>query len=180
MKIIVISETTVKISLTKEELSKLDLNFDSLSEDSYKAKLFFSVILSATGFVNFKNAFVEVFDLRDEGCVIYISKIPDKHIMTAAFVTIETKKPEQLLHYAKKLVGLFKNSLNSSLYNHGDSYRLVVKYSGKPDSELKKFISNKFVRVSFDRLTAELTCEHSEVWKILISQNALEKLSELS
>lgn len=181
MEIVRLSETSVKILVSNKEMENLDISFEILKTNEFKAKLFFSALFSALGEQFNNKAYVEVFDVKDQGCVIYISQIISKtnkkREKTKGTITFETKKPEKLKSFSSKLLGLDIDNVKSRLFTNGEDFRLVVEFEKKLPASVKKLCEESFPTAVFGNVLPEITSEHNETWCEVISQNALGTLN---
>lgn len=183
MEIVVLSENTTKIIISKRELENLDISFDDLKEGGLKARLFFSSLFQSLGETFSEKAFVEIFNLADGSCVIYVSRVqrnkPRRKFKSEKCV-VETNNPAKLSRVSTRLLQDLKSDFKSMLYTDGESFRLVIELNEEALELAEKISAENYVRFQQSALTASLTSEHSESWKLIIPENAVQILSEAS
>lgn len=190
MTIEAISLTTVKITLTPEDLREYGLSYGTLRSSNIETKLLLSAIISAvrengTAEMNTDRFFIEAFEQQSGGCIIYISAVPEKipakvrpaeKLRQESYLTVEIKNPQDLEKLFSKTWGQFGNFIEiSSLYEKDGGYRLVAKTSKRPDRRFQKLIDENGLSSEAGEITAQVTSEH---WNCIIAENALETLSE--
>ena len=180
MDILNLNENTVKISISYDELLKMDITFDSLRNDSLAASLFFSMLLEKLDEKFLDNAYVEIFDLDEQGVVIYLSTIPPKKkdVNTPAFVTVETDNIRKLCRFCNSLRKINEEFFENSLYWDGKNYRLVIKIPPENTEGIRKMVNKFKIYARIGELVPSLTKEHNETWKNIIPENAVNILSE--
>jgi len=136
-----ISNSCVKIILTKQEADSLDMDFNSFEKDSPETKTFLGYILNVMvdmGIIQspYDKISVEIFEQTDGDMVIYISSYSHKAPRTYEnneFVLF-FKRPEKLVDF------LYNNrfkKIKSKLYLYNGSYALVLNCTKHEIPELK-------------------------------------------
>lgn len=174
-----LNENTVKIIVSARELEMMNVDFKELCENNFKTSLLFKNVCEGLENSFVKNAFVEVFNLDEQGIVIYVSKIPPKIAdkKSEITVTFENKNPEKLCELC---FGLKDFACDSSgiLYSDGKNYRLVTKIPPENTEGIKKLVNKYKIYAKTGEIVPSLTCEHNELWKVIIPVNAVSILSE--
>lgn len=181
MEITNLSELVTKIFISKSEMKRLGVTFESLQENTLSTKLFFMTLCNSLDEKFSGNTCVEIFDLGDSGCVIYFSKRQSKSRISSCFVA-QTNNPQKLFDFAKKLMGenipvkswLFCDS------TFGAEFRLCVEIPQKFSKAFLKMATENFSNFSFDKIAFSQTFEHTENWTLLLENNALQCLSEVN
>ncbi|MBQ7755797.1 MAG: adaptor protein MecA [Oscillospiraceae bacterium] len=174
-----LNENTVKIIISAEELKSMNVNFNELCNNNVKTSIFFKALCDNLEDSFVKNAFVEVFNLDEQGIVIYVSKIPPKisDKKTDITVTFENEKPEKLCELCFKLKSL-ANDCSGTLYSDGKNYRLVIKIPPENTEGIRKLVNKYKIYAKIGEIVPSLTSEHNELWKVIIPDNAVNILSE--
>lgn len=187
LRIIRISNNTIKIALTQNDLVMLEIDFSKCDRNSPEAKKLVNIllnILKRSGIYDIGNKiYVEIFEEFTGGCVVYITrKENDKksgkdnsHLMY--YIMFQTDSIKELIDLSSRLkneIGIIIKS--SVLYFSDNIYRLLISFpksyirqAAKSLKKIKCFSSN-------DRLVIEQTKEH---YDLLINSNALNKIYEL-
>ena len=187
LRIIRISDNTIKIVLTKNDLIMLEIDFSKCDRNSPEAKKLVDILLNLlkkSGFYDIGNKiYVEIFEEFTGGCVVYITKKdshkkangsnPEAHF----YIIFQTSSIKELISLCSKLKNEIGKSIKSSVLYYSDNiYRLLIslpkahlKQAAKTLKKVKCFSSN-------DRLIIEQTKEH---YDLLINSNAHDKISEL-
>lgn len=193
MVIEVISSSTVKITLEKEDMLRYGIKFEMLNKTNIETKILLSSLISIvksneTIELDSERIYIEAFELNDGGCVIYISSFPEKPERITARVIIPDKVTQEfyltmeinsvkdlsklISALPKEFVRLVKES---KLYFDNNNYRLVLKTTKKLDKQLEKWASNYCFQMDDGQIHASLTDEH---WDCLIENNALKNMQE--
>lgn len=188
LRIVRISNNTIKIVLTQSDLKMLDIDFSKCDRNSPEAKKLVDTllnILKRSGFYDLGNKiYVEIFEEFTGGCLVYITKkekrkIHEKNNSLPIFeIMFQTNNINELINLSSNLksgIGFIVKS--SFLYYSDNIYRLLIslpktylKQAAKEIKKIKCYTSN-------DELLIEQTKEH---YDLLIKSNALNKISELN
>lgn len=181
MEITHLSENSTKIYVTKSEMEHLGVTFESLQVDSLATKLFFTKVLSLINQKYSENIYVEIFNLGEEGVLLYFSeKINTQNV--PYYLVIETENPRKLLGFIKSLSGKCL-MCKSSLYcnkKFSNRFRLLVKLGNDLYNNFNVQVNKFFEIYTFERIYYAKTIEHSDVWVEIIKNKALKTLSEVS
>lgn len=179
MEYIFLNKNAVKIIISKSELDKMNVTFEGLINDNKKATILFECVAKGLDHSFFKNSLVEIFNLDENGVVVYFCKKPDACIKNKNLtVTFETKKPELLCGMCNKLKSLLSDKNEGVLYCDDENYRLVIKIPPEDSEGIKKLVNKYKIYAKTGDIIPSLMSEHSEIWKILIPDNAVNVLSE--
>lgn len=180
MEIVNLGEFTTKIYISYDEMKRFGVTCESLQTDELSTRLFFSMLYNTFGQKISSDVFVEIFDLGYDGCVIYLSQ--KKRKKSTFYLTLETQNPSKLFEFAKKLKGNC-NNLKSCLYVNKqtpDFFRLTVESPQKLPEDFFAKAKESHLKLSFDRVLLSVTSEHSENWTLILKNNALKYLSEVT
>jgi len=211
MQIDVLSQNTLKLTLSRLDMYDMDIKYESLSGKNPDTKRLLShvlrtVKLDKSAAVDFsgERLFVEAFPRPDGGCMLYISCLEDagngnyigerKTVRLTAKPTAvkqprnysQSSQSEKLLcrfDGIKELDGACKNlswqqtngriTLTSTLYSNKNEYRLLI--SGNNKKLITAIVSEYGQLLTLDH---ELPLTH-EYYSLLVSENAIEKMSTL-
>ncbi len=179
MEYVKLNENTVKIIVSAFELEMMNVNFKELCNNKFKTSIFFKALCESLEDSFTKNAFVEVFNLDEQGIVIYFSKIPPRITdkKSELTVTFQNEKTEILCALCLKIKN-FVNDSSGILYSDGKNYRLVVKIPPENTEGIRKLVNKYKIYAKTGEIVPSLTCEHNELWKVIIPNNAVSILSE--
>lgn len=194
MKIDYLSETTLKLTLTAEDMKDYELDYAELSQSSFKSRRRLCGLLrelcnegalctSSSFFLDDKRFFVEVFPRVDGGCLLYVSVLPDKDGRQGSFSSepkatgcliceLEASEPLKKLCYELERERK-RIDFSSALYSDGKSLRLVLVLHGALSKQLEASVS-RFGRLIKGELDAAFTAEH---FKTVIAHDAVYKIS---
>lgn len=187
MRIIRISNNTIKIVLTPGDLKMLEVDFSKCDRNSPEAKKLVNILLSIlkrSGYYDLgSKIYVEIFEEFTGGCVVYITKKEKRRssyknnsypIFEIMFQTDSIKELIELSSKLKNGAGIFIKS--SILYYSDNIYRLLISFPKEYLKQAAKEIKKIKCCTSNDQLVIEQTKEH---YDLLIKSNALTKISEL-
>ncbi len=187
MRIIRVSNNTIKIVLTQNDLVMLEIDFSKCDRNSPEAKKLVDIllnILKRSGFYDLgSKIYVEIFEEFTGGCVVYITKKEtykksdknNSHLMfNVMFQTDSVKDLIDLSSSLKNGIGIIIKS--SILYYSDNIYRLLISFPKSYLKQASKTLKKIKCYSSNDRLIIEQTKEH---YDLLIKSNALNKISEL-
>lgn len=180
MKLVRFNDETVKIIISSEELISMNMTFDELCKSSYKTTVFFQMLSESLGEKFVKNTFVEVFNLDEEGMIIYLSIIPEKSndIDNETTITFETRHLDKLIELCNGMKNLEKTVHDDILYTNGINFRLIIKIPSDNTEGIKKLVNKYKIYAKRGTVIPALTKEHSEVWVSVLKDNAVKYLSE--
>lgn len=187
LRIIRISNNTIKIVLTMGDLKMLEIDFSKCDRNSPEAKKLVDILLSIlkrSGYYDLgSKIYVEIFEEFTGGCVVYITKKEKRkntsksnphQLLEVMFQTDSIKELIELSSELKKTAG---NIIKSSFLYYSDNvYRLLVSFPKEYLKQAAKEIKKIKCCTSNDQLVIENTKEH---YDLLIKSNALNKISEL-
>lgn len=196
MKIDYLSKTTLKLTLTAEDMNDYELDYAELSTRSLKSKRCLCRLLkelcdegtlcnSDELFLDDKRFFVEVFPRIDGGCLLYVSTLPDRDGRQSDFVSelksacafiCELEDSELLRRLCVELESERERNrvdFSSVLYSDGRRWRIALTPRNACVRQLEAALS-RFGRLIKGELNAAFTAEH---FKTVISENASGKIS---
>lgn len=209
MQIDVLSQNTLKLTLSRLDMFDLDINYESLSGKNPDTKRLLSNVLSTVKLdksagVDFsgERLFVEAFPRPDGGCMLYISCLTDENAQKRpqpapvkanrlhreqqpAKNAPSRRKKTLLCRFASvnllsgacaalaKQIERERVNPGSELYGDGNEYRLFI--TGE-DSALISIILREYGEIIGDDYENAVTKEH---YKLIIGENAVEKLSQV-
>lgn len=188
MKLDLISESTLKITLSADDMSNYDLQYDRLCKPEENRRTF-SRLLSElrkqkpdlflnNAFANEKRLLVEAFPRCDGGCMLYVSALYQcseesckaAGLICELFSYDELEQLCRLLCNEKTLAGIH---FSSSLYQSGGAYRLLVTPENTCHRHIRRFFS-EYGEVLDKDSDAAVTGEH---FRLLLSGNAAERIA---
>lgn len=185
LRIIRISNNTIKIVLTQQDLIMLEIDFSKCDRNSPESKKLVDILLNLlrrSGFYDIgSKIFVEIFEEFTGGCVVYITKknnykpnSESSSLLDVMFQTDSVKDLIELCSILESSIGIFIRS--SILYYSDNIYRLLISFPKTHIKQAARTIKKLKCYSSNDRLVIEQTKEH---YNLLINSNALNKISEL-
>lgn len=185
LRIIRISNNTIKIVLTQSDLKMLEIDFSKCDRNSPEAKKLVDVLLSIlkrSGLYDLgSKIYVEIFEEFTGGCVVYITKGEKKKRKDSYSmfeVLFQTNSINELIELSSNLKSGIGVIINSSFLYYSDStYRLLISFPKSYLKQAAKVIKKIKCYTSNDKLVIEQTKEH---YDLLINSNALNKISELN
>lgn len=185
LRIIRISNNTIKIVLTQQDLIMLEIDFSKCDRNSPESKKLVDILLNLlrrSGFYDIgSKIFVEIFEEFTGGCVVYITKknnykpnSESSSLLDVMFQTDSVKELIELCSVLESSIGIFIRS--SILYYSDNIYRLLISFPKTHIKQAARTIKKLKCYSSNDRLVIEQTKEH---YNLLINSNALNKISEL-
>jgi len=211
MQIDVLSQNTLKLTLSRLDMFDLDINYESLSGKNPDTKRLLSNVLSTVKLdksagVDFsgERLFVEAFPRPDGGCMLYISCLTDENAQRRAPSSpvksrVHREQPAPVksgLRRKKPILCRFSSinmlsgaccalakqierdrvSTGSELYGDGKEFRLFVTGEGGEASALIAIILREYGEIVGGDYESAVTKEH---YKLIIGENAVEKLSQV-
>lgn len=189
MKIDILSKTTLKLTLTAEDMDKNSLCYESLSGEGKNCRQTISKLLksdckpeaaamAARLLNNRPRLFVEAFKRMDGGCMLYVSALDRKSGRGEELLEgevspliFETDSGEDLGSACRCLVSEQQRGakFSSALFYKGELYRLALIPKNTCKTRLKRILT-EYGRVCADEMTAAVT---EEYYKMLIEKNAV-------
>lgn len=190
MKIDILSKTTLKLTLTPEDMSENRLCYESFSEQGSRCRQTLGKLLKSSDkpegaamaarlLNNERRLFVEAFKRMDGGCMLYVSALErqgKKLLDNSCAVSPIIFKP-----YSEKDLGLACRclkeaekqgaSFHSRLFSDGDDYRLAIIPANVCTGKLHRLLK-EYGEVCRDELTAAYTDEH---YRVLAEERGAEK-----
>lgn len=187
LRIVRISNNTIKIMLSYNDLIMLEIDFSKCDKNSPEAKKLVDIllnILKRSGFYDIGNKiYVEIFEEFTGGCVVYITqkdnrkKYNKEHSHMMLDVIFQTDSIKELIELSSRLKNEMSFIIKSSVLYYTDNiYRLLISFPKTYIKQAAKIIKKIKCYSSNDRLIIEQTKEH---YDLLINSNALSKISEL-
>lgn len=196
MKIDYLSETTLKLTLTAEDMNDYELDYAELSQSSFKSRRRLCGLLrelcnegalctSSSFFLDDKRFFVEVFPRVDGGCLLYVSVLPDKdgtqgvfssELKATGFLICELEDSGLLKRLCVELERERERKridFSSVLYSDGKLWRLCLIPNSVCSRQLEATVS-RFGRLIKGELDVAFTVEH---FKTVIAHDAVYKIS---
>ncbi|MGN0598138.1 MAG: adaptor protein MecA [Ruminiclostridium sp.] len=179
MKIDVLSNSTVKITLSGGDMKEYDLRYENLSRKSPDTKRLLGEVLKAVSLesdiffdANADRLFIEAFPRSDGGCMLYISSLEEEEKPSKPKRSKAAEKVCPLLicfvDGVESLGGLCRNlcslkgregiCFSSSVYSEGGSYWLTVE--AECDTARLEAVMREYGNVYSDRLAAAALAEH--------------------
>ena len=205
MQIDVLSQNTLKLTLSRLDMFDLDIKYESLSSKNPDTKKLLSHVLQtvrldkSTG-VDFsgERLFVEAFPRPDGGCMLYISCLESESANNShekRTVRLTARKSPHAAQQSKKsnllcridsikaLGGLCKSltwqishgRLELESALYADSGEYRLLVSGN-DNKLISAIISEYGELLNPEKEQSLTCEH---YKMLVAENAVEKMNSV-
>lgn len=181
MEIITLSEFTTKVFVPRTELLSMKLSSYDFQNLTFSAKLFLLSLCNTLGKTFSKNTTLEIFDL-DEGIVLYFSNPKPKN-HADIYMLVQTKNLRKLSLFSKKLSEDNIDVVVSKLYSDKENpsvFRLCLKLKHTVNLNQLKSLACNFQQLSFEKSLCLQTAEHSEKWELLLGNNALGFLSEVT
>lgn len=196
MKIDYLSKTTLKLTLTAEDMNDYELDYTELSARSLKSRRRLCVLLKELSdegslfgndelFLDDKRFFVEAFPRLDGGCLLYVSTLPDKdgrqsgfisELKSAAAFICEIEDSELLRRLCVELESEKERNrieFSSALYSDGKRWRIALRPHNACAKQLEAALS-RFGKLIKGELNAAYTAEH---FRTVIPENASMKIS---
>ncbi len=189
MEFILVDDDKLKVSLTREDLEELGINYESIDySDENTRKALVSLLEQGRAQAGFNprraKLYIEVFPSQNGGCVIYYTRLQGGEVFAAgrfvpgpAPVVFAFECSEALIRAcAGAKLRCVHRILRSSLYLLEKQYRLVIWPLDYSDNLSVLFLSEYGKAVGEGAVLAAFTEEHG---KLLVLENAIETLAEL-
>lgn len=190
MKIDILSKTTLKLTLTPEDMSENRICYESFAEQGSRCRQTLGKLLKssdkpegaamAARLLNSeRRLFVEAFKRMDGGCMLYVSALErqGKKLLDSSC----TVSPIIFMPYSEKDLGFACRRLkeaekqgagfHSRLFSNGTDYRLALIPTNVCMSKLNRLLK-EYGQVCRDELTAAFTEEH---YRVLAEEKGAEK-----
>lgn len=190
MKIDVLSNSTVKITLTRLDMKDYDVRYENLSRKSPDTKKLLSEVLKVVSLesdmffdANADRLFIEAFPRSDGGCMLYISSLeeeeramkPKKNELVSHLLTCHVEGVDNLAKLCSTLCSQKAAKgieFTSSLYGKGSKFRLIV--SAESGIMRLEAVLKEYGTVFYDDLSAASAREH---YTEISAENAAEVIS---
>lgn len=181
-----ISNSTIKIFLSNEDMEFYNIKFDDLDKEKYETRLFILNLIDKIKNINNidlsnEKLYIEAFEQNNGSCLLYISIKGEKfkkknnisseivyEFKTLSDVTIASK----ILW--KNLSHLFRES---DFLCSNENYRLIIKSYSKVREKIRNCLCEYGKEIGIDDISASVTREH---YTMIIEKNAVELLSVLN
>lgn len=194
MKIDILSKTTLKLTLTPEDMDENQLCYEFFSRQGSRCRQTLGKLLKSSDkpegaamaarlLNNERRLFVEAFRRTDGGCMLYVSalerqskKLLDEDCLVSPIIF----KPcgEKELGFACRCLKLAQEQgarFHSRLFSDGSSYRLALIPMNTCTAKLVRMLK-EFGEACSDELTAAFTEEH---FRLIAEERAVEKAGKV-
>lgn len=186
MLIEIISESTVKVTLSKSDMEDYAVSYEELDRKNPETR---QLLLELIDIIEEEKSldlcaeklFVEAFPQSDGGCLLYISIIDSNlkrknNLYNEIVCTVPDT--ESLIALCKQLYQFYCHLFRKSeLYRDSDSFRLIIHTFSKSDRKIRMLLSEYGTILGASPVLSELTREHGE---LILEDNAVERLSTLN
>lgn len=187
MEILLISADKLKISLSKEDMESLSLQYQDMDyADGDTKKALIHLLEKGRAEVGFNprksKLFIEVYPSEHDGCVLYFTAL--RTTAGRAFasktglepVLFEFDDADVLIDCACKVFERYSHRIyKSSLYRYQNKYRLIIYPLDYSDRLSIYFLSEFATKIGESELMAAFTEEHAQM---IVQDNALDVLSD--
>lgn len=180
-----ISASTIKVSLSAEELASYHVAFGILDNDEPETRRLFSSLLTEIEAVcgrtlKSERLFVEAFARGDGGCLLYLSVLEeskDDSSDSESGLLLLKADSDQLQSLSLLGIEILNRSTEASaLYENGDCYCLVLRPKAEESRRLEQFLREFGSVYRGNSLLCAYTVEHCPC---LIPKEAVKALSHL-
>lgn len=181
-----ISNSTIKIFLSNEEMVRYNIKFDDLNKEKYETKIFILNLINEIKKINNidlsnEKLYIEAFEQSNGSCLIYISIKGDKFKRKdkiSTEIVYEFKNLSDVTN-ASKILWKHQNHLfrESDFLCSNESYRLIIKAYSRAEKRICNCLCEYGQEIGSDEITASVTREH---YTMMIEKNAIELLSVLN
>ncbi|MBQ4625769.1 MAG: adaptor protein MecA [Clostridia bacterium] len=187
MKISSPAENRIIVDLNEQDMIELDITYDEMDYSTIETRRVIWTVLDAAGKVLGKTLdpsrrmVIEAVPRSEGGCTLFFTILEDSKNGFRQKSTLK-KQVDSLICEFSDLDSLFSAvsrleegvcAVESSLYENGGSYRLIIS-SPFDSARLRRFFSEFCVVSSCEKLQCEYTKEH---WQLIAPNNALSLLS---
>ena len=194
MKIDILSKTTLKFTLTPEDMSENRLCYESFSEQGSRCRQTLGRLLKSSDkpeeaamaarlLNNERRLFIEAFKRIDGGCMLYVSALEqrEKNLLSnscqASPIIFKPYSEKDLGHACRCLKKAEKDGagFHSRLFSNGYDYRLALIPINLCYNRLCAILK-EFGSVYRDELTAAFTEEH---YRVIAAEHGAEKAGKV-
>ncbi len=181
-----ISNSTIKIFLSNEDMKIHNIKFDDLDKEKYETKLFILNLINEIKKINNidlsnEKLYIEAFEQSNGNCLLYISikgeKFKKKDSISSEIVYEFNTLYDAIL--ASKIIWKNSNHLfrESDFLCSNENYRLIIKSYSKVKEKIQNCLCEFGREIGIDDISASVTREH---YTMIIEKNAVEILSVLN
>ena len=180
-----ISNSTIKIFLSSEDMAYHNIKFDDFNKEKYETRIF---ILNLINEIKKRNdidlsnekLYIEAFEQSNGSCLIYISIKGDKFKRKdkiSTEIVYEFKNLSDAI-LASKILWEHQNHLfrESDFLCSNENYRMIIKAYSKTEKRICNCLCEYGQQIGSDEISASVTREH---FTMMIEKNAIELLSTL-
>ena len=185
MDIQILTGRKVKVTLTREDMSSLNITYDSLDELTAQTRLAVLKILAeakrtACFQPKYNKLIVEAFPEEKGGCTLYITAIDDNDsvpkVSPAGPVVFHFSDIQLLIEAASKLFSQYCHRIyKSSLYRIDDDYFLIIYPLDQAENVTTGFLQEYAKKTGEGEIYCAMLCEHGTA---VMEENALEMISK--
>lgn len=184
MKYYSLSNNTVKITLSEEDMREYSLCSESIALRTSETKRIFAQMLKKLRIFpgyNTERLFLEAFPKNEGGCVLYVSSLGEEpqiekeaDYTDKAPIMCNTDSLSTLICLCRGLTAIGENPA-SCVYRNGNGYSIVVAAEKNDAAKIKRFLSE------YGTVSRSLSEIYSlkEYGEPVCTENACEKLSRL-
>lgn len=187
MHIEVISYNTVKAVLTKDDLKEFELSYKLLDQDSLDTQMLLLYIIDEVKTqkdidLSEQKIYIEIFPIKDSGCLFYFSVIDENEIKAPDTEMCEqicamTDDINKILEMSLQLYkSSLNNILNSEIYYSDRYFYIIISTVREYTFSLKNIISEYCDIVGIGEVYSAMIREHYEY---ISDKDALKALAEL-
>lgn len=181
-----ISNSTIKIFLSSEEMRFYNIKFDDLDKEKYETRRFILNLINEIKSLNNvdlsnEKLYIEAFEQNNGSCLLYISikgeKFKKKDNISSEIVYEFETLSDVII--ASKILWKNMNHLfrESDFLCSNQNYRLIIKSYSKVKEKIRNCLCEYGKEIGTDDITASVTREH---YTMVIQENAIELLSVLN
>lgn len=181
-----ISNSTIKIFLTSDEMTFYNIKFDDLDKEKRETKIFILNIIDEIKVINNidlsnEKLYIEAFEQSNGSCLLYISikgeKFKKKDNISSEIV-YEFKTLSDVALASKILWENLNHLFRESDFLCSDkNYRLIIKSYSKVKEKIRNCLCEYGKEIGIDDISASVTREH---YTMIIEKNAVELLAFLN
>lgn len=181
-----ISNSTIKIFLSSEDMAYHNIKFDDLNKEKYETKLFILSLIDEiknTNNIDLNNEklYIEAFGQNDGSCLVYISIKGNKFKKKDKISTEIVFEFDMLSNAISASKIIWKN--HSHLFRESDflcsdrNYRIILKVYNKAENKICNCLCEYGKEIGCSDIVSAVTREH---YTMIIEKNAVELLSTLN
>ena len=181
-----ISNSTIKIFLSNDDMTFYNIKFDDLDKEKYETKVFILKLINEIKSINNidlsnEKLYIEAFEQNNGSCILYISikgeKFKKKDAISSEIV-YEFKSLSDVIIVSRILWKKLNHLCRESDFLCSDeNYRLIIKAYGKVEEKIQNCMCEYGKKIGNDDISASVTREH---YTMIIEKNAVELLSVLN